>query len=383
MRKPKKKEDNTYEVERYNDKEHYPDYIEAIYEYEITPGFATVRIDKFLTQSIENATRTRVQKALDGGRIEVNGEVMLKSNYKIRNGDKIKCTILKAPPLQLRPENISLDIVYEDEHLLVVNKPAFMVVHPGLGNRYGTLVNGLLYHLGQRDPLEIRLDDGEDDGLEEQLIEAKLMASDKVRPGIVHRIDKDTSGLLVVAKAPDVLAKLQKQFADHTTERTYYALTWGRFKENDGVYDGEIGRHPNDRKAFWVTKKDAKTARTDYKVITQFEFGALLQLNLHTGRTHQIRVHCSHDKHPLIGDVLYGGNRIVYGNTIPEYRKAAQQILKLANRQMLHAKTLGFIHPVKNEFMQFDSPLPSDFRNMIEILKSVNVDRATLLKKLL
>jgi 23S rRNA pseudouridine1911/1915/1917 synthase len=364
------------DLDKYADKEKYPDYIESVYEYNITKGFTSIRIDKYLTQVIENSTRTRVQKAMDAGRVEVNGEVLTKSNYKIRPGDNIKCTILKSPPMDLRPENIPLDVVYEDEYLLVVNKPTNMVVHPGLGNRYGTLVNALLYHFGNRTPLQIEFDEEED--VDEATIEGKLMASDKVRPGIVHRIDKDTSGIIVVAKNNDILTKLQKQFAAHTTERTYYALTWGRFKQDSGAYEGDVGRHPRNRKLFWVVNKGGKSAKTNYKVVERYEFAALLQLKLHTGRTHQIRIHCSYDKHPLIGDKDYGGDKFVYGKTVPEYRQGAQKVLALADRQMLHAKTLGFIHPATNEFMQFDSELPEDFKEIIKVLRSVNVDRSRM-----
>ncbi len=368
----------SFNLGNYTEEEQYPEYVESIYEYDITPGVTSVRIDKFLTQAIERATRTRVQKAMAAGRVFLNGEVHDKANYKVKPGDKIKCIIMKAPPLALRPENIPLDIIYEDEYLLVINKPVGMVVHPGLGNRYGTLVNALLYHLGHRNPLELKFEEEEE--VDEKSIEAHLMASDKVRPGIVHRIDKNTSGILVVAKNTEVLTALQKQFAAHTTERTYYALAWGRYKVNSGSYESLIGRHPRNRKLFWVVNKYGKFAKTDYQVVENYEFGTLLKLNLHTGRTHQIRVHCSHDKHPLIGDTSYGGDKFVFGSTVPEYRQGAKKILEICQRQMLHAKTLGFVHPVKKDFMQFDSPLPEDFVEAIKVLRSVNVDRSQIHK---
>jgi 23S rRNA pseudouridine1911/1915/1917 synthase len=368
------KSNKTIELEDLKTDEQYPEFIETVYQFDITDGFKSVRIDKFLTQAIENSTRTRVQKTMDAGRIELNGEVLWKANYRIRPGDKIKCTVLKAPPLTLRPENIPLEVLFEDEWLLIVNKPAGMVVHPGFGNRYGTMVNALLYHFGIRHPLELNFDDDDEEEITEDEVELRIMTKDVVRPGIVHRIDKETSGILVVAKTNEVLTKLQEQFAARTTHREYYALAWGKFKQKSGTYTGDIGINPKNRKLYGIVRRGGKYAVTDWQVIEQYEFAALLKIKLHTGRTHQIRVHFTENHHPLIGDKDYGGDKIAYGSNIPEIRVAGKKVLEIAKRQMLHAKTLGFVHPKIHHPMEFDSALPEDFRAAIKILRQVEIN---------
>jgi 23S rRNA pseudouridine1911/1915/1917 synthase len=350
------------------------EYIEQIFEFQIPKGQKSERIDLFLTRMIQNATRTKVQKAIDDQRVSVNGKVA-KSSHKIKPFEKILCKILKPPPMELVPQNIPLEIVFEDNYLLVINKPAGMVVHPGFGNRYGTVVNAVLYHLGKREPISIELDEDEDEEQENtgeiprSEGEGLIYASDIIRPGIVHRIDKDTSGLLVIAKDPITHANLAAQFSKHTIEREYWAIAWGKFKSSTGTIEGDIGRSSQNRKMFAVVKKDGKFARTDYFILKEFEFASLVKYKLHTGRTHQIRVHSSFTHHPILGDELYGGNKIIYGSEIPRLKSKANECLKIATRQMLHAKTLGFVHPKTQEKMLFDSNLADDFQKVLKILE--------------
>lgn len=343
-----------------------PEYVEQIFEFRVPKGQKPERLDQYITRMIQNATRTKVQRAIEDGRVTVNG-IIARSSRKVQPLDHIVCKILKPPPMQLVPQNIPLDIVYEDEFVLVVNKPAGMVVHPAFGNRYGTLVNAILYYFGKREAINIELDEDENDEFDD---DSKILMSDEVRPGIVHRIDKDTSGLLMIAKDPSIHSKLAEQFAKHTIEREYWALCWGKFPEPTGTYIGDIGRSPSNRKMFAVLKKGGKYARTDYFVQEEFNYLSLVKFKLHTGRTHQIRVHSSHYRHPILGDELYGGNKIVYGGEIPSFRRKAEQLLKIATHQMLHAKTLGFVHPVTNQTIQLNSNLPDDFNQCLEILRS-------------
>jgi 23S rRNA pseudouridine1911/1915/1917 synthase len=341
----------------------YPDYIEKEFEFNITAGQSPERIDVFLTNNIRNASRTKVQLAIDNGLVEINGR-KARSNKKVQPGDKIICKLLKPPPIELIPENIPLDVVFEDEHLMVVNKPPGMVVHPAFGNRYGTLVNAVLYHVGIRDTIPIEIND-EDDDYEQNV----FYESDALRPGIVHRLDKDTSGLIVVSKNPIVHAKLAEQFANRTIIRYYNALIWGTLEESHGIIESQIGRSSKDRKLFAVVKKDGKYSKTEYWKIEEFENVDLLKIKLWTGRTHQIRVHFSNDKHPVVGDISYGGDKVVYGNHNTEFRKKSTQILKIATRQMLHAKVIGFKHPVTSDDIFLESDLPNDIKEVINILK--------------
>ncbi len=344
-----------------------PEYIEQIYEFYVPKGQKPERLDQYITRMVQNATRTKVQKAIDDGRVLVNG-IVAKSSRKIQPLDHIVCRILKPPPMQLVPQDIPLEIVFEDDYLMVVNKPAGMVVHPAFGNRYGTMVNAILYYLGKREPISIELDDEDDENdLDE---DTRILISDEIRPGIVHRIDKDTSGLLLVAKDPSVHPKLAEQFAKHTIDREYWAICWGKFSETLGTYTGDIGRSPHNRKMFAVVRKGGKYARTDYFVQENFEYHSLVKFKLHTGRTHQIRVHCSYNHHPILGDELYGGNKIVYGGEFPSFRQKSIELLRIANHQMLHARTLGFVHPVTNQTIQLFSELPKDFKQCLEILRS-------------
>ncbi|MDP4191199.1 MAG: RluA family pseudouridine synthase [Bacteroidota bacterium] len=315
--------------------------------FEVPAGKKKERIDTFLTNLIENATRSKIQKLIDAEYVKVNS-TSVKQNYKVNPFDIVDVTIPIAPrPEDTEAEDIPLDIIYEDEFLIIVNKPAGMVAHPAYANYTGTLVNALLHHT------------------------QKLSSVNEAgRPGIVHRIDKDTSGILVVAKDDFTHAKLAEQFSKHTIEREYWAVCWGIFPEKEGEINRNIARSKTDRKKFWVSDFEGKKAITYYSVLEEFEFTSLVKLKLKTGRTHQIRVHMSSLNHPVFGDVTYGGNKIVYGTNLPKMKSRIDNLLEIMPRQALHAKTLGFFHPHSGQFMRFDSPLPEDFTKLIEKLKS-------------
>lgn len=319
---------------------------EKIFEIEVTGGKKKERIDIYLANSIENATRTRIQKLIKAEYVTVNGQPT-KANYHVEPGDKIKVKIPVTPrPENTEPEEIPLDIIYEDEFLLVINKPAGMVVHPSLGNYTGTLVNALLHYTSELSEL-----------------------NEPGRPGIVHRIDKETSGLLLVAKDEWTHSQLAKQFGDHSIDREYWAVCWGTFDKASGEVIGNIARSKKDRKIFAVSEDEGKHAHTFYNVIEEFEFASLVKLKLKTGRTHQIRVHMSYINHPIFGDPTYGGRKIVYGLNLPKMKSRVENLLKLMNRQALHAKTLGFYHPHKKERVYFDSELPGDIKALLYELK--------------
>ncbi len=344
---------------------YHPDMVEKVLEFKIPSGQATERIDSFLTRSIQNATRSKVQKAIDENRLLINGKIETKASRKIKPFDLIICHILKSPPIELIPQNIPLEICYEDEYLLVVNKPAGMVTHPGVGNRYGTLVNALIYYMGMRDAIKIEYDDED-----EEPNEGVIYASAEVRPGIVHRLDKDTSGLLIIAKSPEIHAKLQTQFNDRTISREYNTIAWGKVKEDTGTIIGDIGRSSMNRKKFAIVKKGGKHAITDFWVVQRYDFATLLKLKLRTGRTHQIRVHLSHNKYPVFGDTTYGGDKNLYSGSIPELKKLSNDALKIATRQMLHARKLTFIHPVSSEIIEVECDLPKDFKELMTLFES-------------
>ncbi|GMQ26508.1 RluA family pseudouridine synthase [Algoriphagus sp. oki45] len=312
----------------------------------VDKGQSPVRIDKFLTEKIAYATRNRVQRAIDAGTILVNG-MSSKSNYKIKPADEIR-VLLEKPPrdTEVIPENIPLDIVFEDGHLLVVNKPAGMVVHPAHGNWTGTLVNGLVYHF-------------------QHLPEMKGNVG---RPGLVHRIDKDTSGLLVIAKTEETMAPLAAQFFHHTIERTYLALVWGEPEEDEGTVVGHVGRSAKDRKVMDVFPdgSQGKHAVTHWKVLRRLRYVSLIQCNLETGRTHQIRAHMRYLGHPLFNDAMYGGDKIRKGTQFAKYKAFVQNCFDLMPRQALHAMSLGFVHPVTQEKLYFEAPLPPDFSGVLE-----------------
>ena len=307
-------------------------------------GQEPLRVDKFLMNFIEYATRNKIQQAAKNGNIQVNG-TLVKQNYKVKPGDEVK-VLFEHPPHEnlLVPEDIPLNIVYEDASLLVVNKPAGLVVHPGHGNYSGTLINGLLYHI------------------------ENLPTNNNERPGLVHRIDKDTSGLLVVAKTETAMTHLAKQFFDKTSEREYVALVWGDVKEEQGTVEGHIARNPKNRLQMQVFPEgnEGKDAVTHYQVLERFGYVTLVSCRLETGRTHQIRVHMKHIGHTLFNDERYGGDRILKGTTFTKYKQFVDNAFKILPRQALHAKTLGFVHPESGENMRFDSEIPADMSSCIE-----------------
>ena len=313
---------------------------------DVPEGKRKERIDTFLTHHIENTTRSKVQKAIESGLVKVNG-LTVKANYNVKPFDKVEAVQLISPrPEDVEAEEIPLDIIFEDDYLIIVNKAAGMVAHPAYANYTGTLVNALLHHT------------------------KSLSAVNEVgRPGIVHRIDKETSGLLVVAKDDFTHAKLAAQFSKHSIEREYHTICWGKFKENEGVISTKIARSKSDRKKFTISNKEGKDATTFYKIIEEFEFTTYLKINLKTGRTHQIRVHLSGIGKPIFGDPTYGGNKIHAGFESPKLKSRIQNLLEIMPRQALHAKTLGFIHPHTNGFVRFDSELPEDFKMLLEKLK--------------
>ncbi|TBX68411.1 RluA family pseudouridine synthase [Flavobacterium silvisoli] len=307
-------------------------------------GQSLLRVDKFLMQLIENATRNKIQKAAEDGNIWVN-DIPVKSNYRVKPFDVVR-VMLTHPPFEnhIIPENIPLDIVYEDDALLVINKPVGLVVHPGHGNYTGTLVNALAYHFDN------------------------LPMNSSERPGLVHRIDKNTTGLLVIAKTEAAMTHLAKQFEDKSTEREYIALVWGNVKEDEGTIVGNIARHPKDRMQMAVFPEGdhGKHAVTHYKVLERFGYVTLVSCQLETGRTHQIRVHMKHIGHTLFNDARYGGDLILKGTTFTKYKQFIDNCFKTLPRQALHAKTLGFEHPVTKEYMRFDTELPQDMQDCIE-----------------
>jgi len=316
------------------------------YAFTVEKGQQPLRIDKYLMNFIENATRNKIQAAAKNGNIYVN-DVPIKSNYKVKPFDQIRI-LFEHPPYEylLTPENIPLNIVYEDDQLLVINKPAGMVVHPGHGNYSGTLINALIYHF------------------------ENLPNNSNNRPGLVHRIDKDTSGLLVIAKTEEAMTHLAKQFFDKTSEREYVALVWGHIEEDEGTVEGNIGRHPKNRLQNTVFEGDdadkGKPAITHYKVLEHLGYVTLVSCKLETGRTHQIRVHMKHIGHTLFNDERYGGERILKGTTFTKYKQFVDNCFKILPRQALHAKTLGFQHPKTGKWLSFTSELPQDMQDCIE-----------------
>ncbi len=316
------------------------------FRFVVDKGQALLRIDKYLMNRIESASRNKIQNAAKAGNILVNNKPV-KPNYKVKPDDIISI-VLTYPPkeIEIIPQDIPLNILYEDEDILIVNKEAGMVVHPGYGNWDGTLVNALLYHL--------------------QNFSNKKSHDEQVF--LIHRIDKNTSGILLVAKNELAQAKLAKEFFDHTVERKYIALVWGDFKEDEGIIEGHIGRSLKNRKVMTVFPDGeyGKDAITHYRVLKQFGYVTLVECKLETGRTHQIRAHFKYIKHPLFNDETYGGDQILKGTTFTKYKQFIQNCFKIIPRQALHAKSLGFKHPISGKYLSFDSELPEDMKTVIE-----------------
>ena len=329
-------ENNSKEIENDDLYEHH--------RFVATDGQVPLRVDKFLMNFIENATRSKIQQAAKAGNILVNDKVV-KSNYKVKPKDVVR-VVLTYPPHEnlLVAEDLPLNIVYEDDQVIVVNKEPGMVVHPGHGNYSGTLVNGLIHHI------------------------ENLPNNSSDRPGLVHRIDKDTSGLLVIAKTEFAMAHLSKQFFDRTTERLYYALVWGNIEDDSGTIEGNIGRSLTNRMQMSVFPDGelGKHAVTHFKVIERFTYVTLVQCKLETGRTHQIRAHFKYIGHTLFNDERYGGDAILKGTTFTKYKQFVDNCFKVLPRQALHAKTLGFTHPTTGEFLRFDSEIPKDMVDCME-----------------
>ncbi|MFO7445348.1 MAG: RluA family pseudouridine synthase [Ignavibacteriaceae bacterium] len=322
--------------------------------FELPEGKKKERLDVYLTNSIENATRSKVQKLIEANHVTVNKKYV-RPSYQVQPFDIIEAIIPITPrPEYAEPEEIPLDIVFEDDYLIIVNKPPGMVAHPAYANYTGTLVNALLHHTKKLSSVN----------------KSANHPDTMVRPGIVHRIDKNTSGLLVVAKDDWTHAKLAEQFSKHNIEREYWAVVWGIFKDHKGEIDTFITRSKSDRKKFITSKSEGKHAVTLFEVLGEFEFATLLKLNLKTGRTHQIRVHLAGINHPVFGDETYGGRKIIYGSELPKMKARVQNLLDMMPRQALHAKTLGFIHPHTKEKVRFNSDLPEDMKELLRILKT-------------
>jgi 23S rRNA pseudouridine1911/1915/1917 synthase len=322
------------------------------YTFTVDDGQEPLRVDKYLVNKIERASRNKLQEAIDQKHVIVDGKAV-KANYKVKPKNFIEVLVDKEPSeLEVIPQDIPLDIVFEDDDLMIVNKKAGMVVHPGFGNESGTLLNALAY-----------------------VLDTKATHQGK-RPWLVHRIDKNTSGLLVVAKNDESMAHLSQQFKDHSIERTYQALVWGSLKELEGTLSTIIGRDKYDRKKFVVLSEDqdrGKHAITHFKVLEDFLYTSLVECKLETGRTHQIRVHMKHMGHPLFSDDHYGGNRILKGVVFSKYKQFVDNCFSILPRQGLHAKSLGFQHPTTKKWMQFDSELPHDMQTVVDKWRNASI----------
>ena len=329
----------------------------------VDKGQKVERIDKYLMNRMENQTRNRLQNACRTGLIRVNGEI-IKPNYKVRPLDEIRVMMEHAPMggTGLIPQDIPLDIVYEDDDILVINKQAGLVVHPGVGNWSGTLVNGLVHYFKSKE-LPV------------------MVGNQPDRPGLVHRIDKDTSGLLVIAKTEEAITGLSKQFYDHSIDREYIALVWGNVEEQKGTIHGRIARHPTNRMQMFVYEDEeeiGKDATTHYEVLEDLYYVTLVKCRLETGRTHQIRVHMKSIGHTLFNDARYGGERILKGTVFTNYRRFVENTFDLLPRQALHAASLGFEHPTTKKRMHFECPLPEDFRLALEKWRGYTATRKEL-----
>lgn len=350
--------------------------VEQIVTLEVPSGYEEgTRIDRYITRFLPNVSRSKVQKGIDEGCVTVNGVAVDKSSYSVQAEDVIVCKVMRPPPIEAAPEAIPIDVLYEDRDLIVVNKEAGMVVHPAYGHRSGTLVNALLYHVGAGS-LDVESDDEDLDddelGLSTLNARPRQEGSPAIRPGIVHRLDKDTSGLLVVAKHDVAHRKLAGQFADHSIDRRYLAVLWGVPDARQGRIEGDVGRDRRNRKRMAVVPPGTgKHAVTHYEVVEVFEHTALVAFQLETGRTHQIRVHAQHVNHPVLGDETYGGRSVRCGPASSNRRAFFRNVFDRLDRQALHAETLGFVHPRTEEHVSFQVDPPDDMRFVIDQLRRV------------
>lgn len=323
----------------------------------IDKGQEPLRLDRFLTARIQNASRTKIQSAIESGRVMVNNKIV-QPNYKVRPSDEIiMYSDKEVNNEEIIAEEVPLHIVFEDDDILIIDKPPGLVVHPASGNYSGTVINGIAWRIQQANP--------------------EVPAGNLPRFGLVHRIDKNTSGLLVLAKNEKSLTSLAKQFFDHSVKRQYVALVWGDFKEQTGTVNAHVGRHKRFRKIFdaYPDGEQGKEATTHYKVLERFGYVSLIQCELETGRTHQIRVHMKHIGHPLFNDDTYGGDKIVKGTVFTKYKQFVDNCFAICPRQALHAKTLGFIHPATRKEVLFESELPEDMKKLIEKWRSYATNR--------
>lgn len=327
---------------------------EGLYEHrtiQVDPGQSPLRIDKFIHLRLENVSRNKIQNAIRAGSVRVDDKVV-KANHKVKPNQTISLVFPRPPKTNegIVPENIPLDIRYEDDDVMIIHKPAGMVVHPGIGTPNGTLVNALAYYFRRDDDLPI------------------LPGNAPDRPGLVHRIDKDTTGLMVIAKNDFAMTHLAKQFFDHTIERKYLALVWGQPDDLEGTITGNVGRHPRFRqlRTVFPDGEQGKHAITHYKVIEPLYYVSLVECQLETGRTHQIRVHMKHHGHTLFADAKYGGDKILKGTVFSKYKQFVENCFKLIHRQALHAAVIGFTHPTTGEHMRFEADLPEDFQSALD-----------------
>ncbi len=350
--------------------------IEQIVKLEVPVGYEEgTRLDLYITRFLPNVSRTKVQKGIEAGCVTVNGITIDRSSYSVQSQDVIVCKVMRPPPVEAAPEAIPIDVLFEDDDVIVVNKKAGMVVHPAYGHRTGTLVHALLYHVGAPS-VDVMSDDEELDddelGLSTMNAVPQREGDPSIRPGIVHRLDKDTSGLLVVAKNDAAHRKLARQFADHSIERRYVAVLWGVPDPSQGRIEGDIGRDRRDRKRMAVVPPGiGKHAVTYYETIEAFEHTSLAAFRLETGRTHQIRVHAQHIGHPVFGDDTYGGRAVRFGQATGSRKTFFHNLFEGLNRQALHAETLGFIHPRSGRAVAFQVDPPDDMQYVVERLRRV------------
>lgn len=352
-----------------------PDKIETVTTIDVPPGQeGGVRIDVYLASKLPSTTRAKVQRGIKEGRVDVNGKTIKRTSTGVQPGDTIVCRILRPPPMEIEPEDIPLDIVFEDETLIVLDKPPGMVVHPAFGHRTGTLVHALLHHVGAGPLAADTVEDEDDDdvGLATATAGSRYDGDPTIRPGLVHRLDKDTSGLMVVAKTDEALADLGRQFAERTIRREYVALVWGVPDPAEGRIESWLDRDPRNRKRVAVRPEgEGKWAATNYWVEEDLGHLALVRFKLETGRTHQIRVHAKHIGHPVFADETYNGAAIRYGPAVGSRKKFFDNLFRALPRQALHARTLGFRHPATGEDVFFQREMPDDMAYVARRIREV------------